>query len=108
MAAEQLTLLERKRLELARALATKPTLLLLDEMAGGLTDSECQELLTTINLVKRDGVSIVWIEHVVHVLIAFVDRLLVINFGKRLAEGEPQVVMADTAVQEVYMGIEAK
>ncbi len=106
--AERLTLLERKRLELARALATKPTLLLLDEIAGGLTDGECQELLKTINLVKRDGVSIVWIEHVVHVLIAFVDRLLVINFGKRLAEGIPRVVMADNAVQEVYMGIEAE
>lgn len=106
--AEQLTLLERKRLELARALATRPTLLLLDEIAGGLTDGECQELLKTINLVKRDGVSIVWIEHVVHVLIAFVDRLLVINFGKHLAEGEPHMVMAETAVQEVYMGIEAE
>lgn len=108
VAAEQLTLLERKRLELARALATKPTLLLLDEIAGGLTDGECQELLTTINLVKHDGVSIVWIEHVVHVLIAFVDRLLVINFGKHLAEGEPRAVMANTAVQEVYTGIEAE
>jgi branched-chain amino acid transport system ATP-binding protein len=106
--AEQLTLLERKRLELARALATRPTLLLLDEIAGGLTDGECQELLTTINLVKSGGVSIVWIEHVVHVLISFVDRLLVINFGKHLAEGGPHAVMADTAVQEVYMGIEAE
>jgi branched-chain amino acid transport system ATP-binding protein len=106
--AERLTLLERKRLELARALATKPTLLLLDEIAGGLTDGKCQELLKTIKLVKHDGVSIVWIEHVVHVLIAFVDRLLVINFGKHLAEGEPHAVMADTAVQEVYMGIEAE
>jgi branched-chain amino acid transport system ATP-binding protein len=108
VAAERLTLLERKRLELARALATGPTLLLLDEIAGGLTDGECQELLQTINLVKQDGVSIVWIEHVVHVLIAFVDRLLVINFGKHLAEGNPHVVMADAAVQEVYMGIEAE
>jgi branched-chain amino acid transport system ATP-binding protein len=108
VAAEQLTLLERKRLELARALATRPTLLLLDEIAGGLTDGECQELITTVNLVKGDGVSIVWIEHVVHVLIAFVDRLLVINFGRHLAEGGPDAVMANTAVQEVYMGIEAE
>jgi branched-chain amino acid transport system ATP-binding protein len=108
VAAEQLTLLERKRLELARALATKPKLLLLDEIAGGLTDGECQEVLTTIHLVKRDGVSIIWIEHVVHVLIAFVDRLLVLNFGKRLAEGVPREVMEDHAVQEVYMGIEAE
>jgi branched-chain amino acid transport system ATP-binding protein len=106
--AQRLTLLERKRLELARALATKPTLLLLDEIAGGLTDAECQDLVTTINLVKSSGVSIIWIEHVVHVLIAVVDWLLVINFGKRLAEGEPRAVMADTSVQEVYMGIEAE
>jgi branched-chain amino acid transport system ATP-binding protein len=108
VAAERMTLLERKRLELARALATKPTLLLLDEIAGGLTDGECQELLITINAVRHGGVSIVWIEHIVHVLIAFVDRLLVINFGKHLAEGEPHAVMAKTAVQEVYMGIEAE
>jgi branched-chain amino acid transport system ATP-binding protein len=106
--AGKLTLLERKRLELARALATKPTLLLLDEIAGGLTDGECQELIEVINLVRNSGVSIVWIEHVVHVLLAVVNRLLVINFGKHLAEGEPHAVMANAAVQEVYMGIEAE
>ena len=103
-----LTLLERKRLELARALATKPVLLLLDEIAGGLTDGECHELAEVIKVVREGGVSIIWIEHVVHVLLAAVDRLLVINFGKHLAEGEPQFVMADAAVQEVYMGIEAE
>jgi branched-chain amino acid transport system ATP-binding protein len=108
LAAAQLTLLERKRLELARALATKPTLLLLDEIAGGLTDGECQELIEVVNLVRKSGVSIIWIEHVVHVLLAVVDRLLVINFGRHLAEGEPHAVMADVAVQEVYMGIEAE
>jgi branched-chain amino acid transport system ATP-binding protein len=106
--AGQLTLLERKRLELARALATEPKLLLLDEIAGGLTEAECQELVATIKGVVAGGVSIVWIEHVVHVLIAVVDRLLVINFGKHLAQGHPQAVMADPAVQEVYMGIEAQ
>ncbi len=103
-----LTLLERKRLELARALATKPVLLLLDEIAGGLTDGECHELAEVIKVVREGGVSIIWIEHVVHVLLAAVNRLLVINFGKHLAEGEPQFVMADAAVQEVYMGIEAE
>jgi branched-chain amino acid transport system ATP-binding protein len=106
--ADTLTLLERKRLELARALATKPALLLLDEIAGGLTEGECQELIEVINVVKRRGISIMWIEHVVHVLLATVDRLLVINFGKYLAEGEPHAVMTDAAVQEVYMGIEAQ
>jgi len=107
-AAHTLTLLERKRLELARALATKPVLLLLDEIAGGLTDGECHELIEVINVVRSSGVSIIWIEHVVHVLLATVDRLLVINFGKYLAEGEPHTVMANVAVQEVYMGIEVE
>ncbi len=107
-AADTLTLLERKRLELARALATQPTLLLLDEIAGGLTEGECHELIEVINALRGTGVSIVWIEHVVHVLLAVVDRLLVINFGKFLAEGEPHAVMANAAVQEVYMGIEAE
>lgn len=106
--AGRLTLLERKRLELARALATKPSLLLLDEIAGGLTDGECQELIGVIDTVKSSGISIIWIEHVVHVLIAVVDRLLVINFGKHLAEGDPHSVMANAAVQEVYLGIEAE
>jgi branched-chain amino acid transport system ATP-binding protein len=106
--ANTLTLLERKRLELARALATQPVLLLLDELAGGLTEGECHELVGVINVVRRRGVSIIWIEHVVHVLLAAVDRLLVINFGKYLAEGEPHTVMGNTAVQEVYMGIEAE
>ena len=106
--ADSLTLLERKRLELARALATEPSVLLLDEIAGGLTDGECHELIDVINVVRKGGISIIWIEHVVHVLLAVVDRLLVINFGKHLAEGEPRTVMANAAVQEVYMGIEAE
>src|SRR5262245_47828941 len=75
--ADRLTLLERKRLELARALATGPTLLLLDEIAGGLTDGECQELVDMLQVVRRSGVSIIWIEHVVHALLATVNRLLV-------------------------------
>jgi branched-chain amino acid transport system ATP-binding protein len=104
----ELTLLERKRLELARALATEPKILLLDEIAGGLTDGECQDLVHVMNMVRAKGVSIIWIEHVVHVLLAVVDRLLVIDFGKHLAEGDPQSVMANPAVQEVYMGIEAE
>jgi len=106
--ADRLTLLERKRLELARALATRPALLLLDEIAGGLTEGECQKVVEVLELVRKSGISIIWIEHVVHVLLATVDRLLVINFGRHLAEGEPRAVMADAAVLEVYMGIEAE
>jgi branched-chain amino acid transport system ATP-binding protein len=105
--AGSLTLLERKRLELARALATDPKMLLLDEIAGGLTDTECQLLIDTIRAVQAAGVSIVWIEHIVHALVAVVGRLFVMNFGQKLAEGEPLAVMASPQVQEVYMGIEA-
>jgi branched-chain amino acid transport system ATP-binding protein len=106
--AGRLTLLERKRLELARALATRPRALLLDEIAGGLTEAECHELVATIAAIRGEGVSIIWIEHVVHALLSVVDRLIVINFGRLLAEGEPKRVMADPKVREVYMGISAE
>ena len=102
-----LTLLERKRLELARALATAPKLLLLDEIGGGLTEGESQELISTIRAIKASGVTIIWIEHIVHALIAVVDRLLVLNFGRKIAEGEPRAVMASSEVREIYMGIAA-
>jgi branched-chain amino acid transport system ATP-binding protein len=101
-----LTLLDRKRLELARALATQPKLLLLDEIAGGLIEEEARELVALIRQIKARGVSIIWIEHVVHALLAVADRLLVINFGSKLAEGEPDAIMAHPDVQRVYMGIE--
>jgi branched-chain amino acid transport system ATP-binding protein len=103
--AGSLTLLQRKRLELARALATGPRILLLDEIGGGLTEHECQELIETIRAIRAGGIAIVWIEHIVHALVSVVDRLIVINFGRMLAEGEPRTVMADPRVREVYMGI---
>lgn len=106
--AGRLTLLERKRLELARALATRPRLLLLDEIAGGLTEGECRSLVDTIRRVREEGVSIIWIEHVVHALLSIVDRLIVIDFGELLAEGAPDAVMSDPRVREVYMGIPAQ
>src|SRR4051812_28590625 len=81
-----LTLLERKRLELARALATRPRLLLLDEIGGGLTEAETHLLVDTIRNIKAAGVTIVWIEHIVHALLAVVDTLLVLNFGRKIAE----------------------
>ncbi|GKY90163.1 ABC transporter ATP-binding protein [Sinisalibacter aestuarii] len=103
--AGSLTLLERKRLELARALASNPRLLLLDEIAGGLTEGECHDLVGTIQGIRDQGVSIIWIEHIVHALTAVVERLIVIDFGKIVAEGAPDAVMSDPFVQEIYMGI---
>ena len=105
--AGSLTLLDRKRLELARALATKPIVLLLDEIAGGLTDHEARALVEQIQVIRAEGVSIIWIEHVVHALLRVVDRLVVINFGSLLKDGKPDEVIASREVQEVYMGIEA-
>ena len=103
--ARTLTLLQRKRLELARALAMQPKLLLLDEIAGGLTEHECGELVKTIKEIHANGTTIVWIEHIVHALISVTSRLVVMNFGLVLAEGDPHEVMANSRVREVYMGI---
>lgn len=105
LAAGKLRLLERKRLELARALATDPELLLLDEIAGGLTEHEVHELLEVINSIRRKGVSIIWIEHILHALASTVDRILVISFGKKLIEGAPQEVLASRELQEIYLGV---
>ena len=102
-----LNLLGRKRLELARALASGPQLLLLDEIAGGLTEAECVELVALIKDIKQSGVTIVWIEHIVHALLAVVSRLVVLNFGRKIVEGEPRSVMASDQVREIYMGIAA-
>ena len=105
--AGSLTLLDRKRLELARALATQPRLLLLDEVAGGLVEHETTALVELIKQVRASGVTIVWIEHVVHALIAAVDRLVVLHGGALIAEGNPAEVIRRPQVAEIYMGIEA-
>ena len=105
-AAGSLTLLNRKRLELARALATRPELLLLDEIAGGLTEHEAQELVDELKRIKNTGVTMIWIEHVVHALLSVADRLFVVNFGQELAKGLPHEVMNDPEVKRVYMGME--
>jgi len=102
-----LTLLDRKRLELARALATRPRALLLDEVAGGLTEPECALLIALIKEVRSSGVSIIWIEHVVHALLAIVDRLLVLHGGRFIAEGDPRTVIQSPQVAEIYLGIDA-
>jgi branched-chain amino acid transport system ATP-binding protein len=105
--AGSLSLLDRKRLELARALATRPRILLLDEIAGGLTDAECHILIETIRTIHARDVSIIWIEHVVHALLAVVSRLVVLDFGRIVAQGEPSEVMRSNEVQTIYMGVPA-
>ena len=105
--AGSLSLIDRKRLEFARALATQPRVLLLDEVAGGLTEPECASLVALIKEVRETGVSIVWIEHVVHALIAVVDRLAVLHAGAIIASGKPNAVIRSPQVTEIYLGIAA-
>lgn len=105
--ASRLTLLNRKRLELARALATEPKLLLLDEIAGGLNQQECDNLVALIRQVHASGVTIVWIEHVLHALLSVVTRALVLYQGQFIADGDPYGVIKEPKVAEIYMGIEA-
>jgi branched-chain amino acid transport system ATP-binding protein len=105
--AGQLGLLQRKRLELARALATRPRLLLLDEVAGGLTDPEVAELVGVVRDVRAAGMAVVWIEHVVRALVESVDRLICLAAGHIIGDGPPEQVLASPAVREVFLGTEA-
>ena len=102
--AGRLNLLARKRLEVARALATQPRVLLLDEVAGGLTDPEVDELLEIVATLRAEGLTVLWIEHVVHALLRSVDRLVCLASGSLIADGAPAAVMADRTVREVYLG----
>lgn len=104
--AGSLSLLQRKRMELARAMATQPKLLLLDEIAGGLTEGECRSLIQTIKSIHAGGTTIIWIEHVLHALNSVVERLLVLDFGKVIGLGDPDEIMASREVREIYLGIE--
>ena len=88
------------------AMATSPRLILLDEIAGGLTDAECGALIDTIKGIHAEGTAIIWIEHVLHALTSVVERLMVLNFGQMLMIGEPAEVMEARAVKEIYLGIE--
>ncbi len=99
-----LRLLDRKRLELARALATDPRLILLDEIAGGLSDQELPELVAALVRLKSTGVTVVWIEHVVHALADVADSAMCLAGGRIIARGDLRQVMADPGVVEVYLG----
>lgn len=102
--ADALGLLDRKRLELTRALATDPLVLLLDEIGGGLTDGEAAELVETIRSLQRRQITIVWIEHIVHVLVQVAQRLVCMDAGRIIADGTPQAVLSDPTVVTAYMG----
>jgi branched-chain amino acid transport system ATP-binding protein len=102
--AERLGLLHRKRLELARALATQPSLLLLDEVAGGLTDPEVAQLVEIVRDVNAQGIAVIWIEHVVRALTAVVSRLICLAGGRFVGDGVPATVLAEPAVREVFLG----
>jgi branched-chain amino acid transport system ATP-binding protein len=104
--AGKLTLLDRKRLELARGLATRPSLLLIDEVAAGLTEGEVEKLLEIVKTIQKQGVTIIWVEHILMMMNKGVDRLLVINGGQWLMCGNPAECMASKEVQEVYLGME--
>lgn len=103
-AAESLGLLDRKRLELARALATAPKLLLMDEIGGGLTDAEASELVAIIRVLRGRRIGLVWIEHIVHVLLQVAERLICMDAGRVIADGAPRAVMADRQVIDAYLG----
>jgi branched-chain amino acid transport system ATP-binding protein len=103
-AAGGIGLLDRKRLELARALACGPSLLLMDEVAGGLTEPEVEQLVGTVQQLRDGRLTLVWIEHVVHALTQVVDRLLCLTYGRVLADGDPEQVLRSPEVQEVYLG----
>ena len=102
--APMLVQFERKRLELTRALATDPQLLLLDEIGGGLTDGEAAQLVETIQSLHARNIGIVWIEHIVHILLQVISRLVCMDAGSVLAEGEPRSVLSHPAVVEAYLG----
>ncbi len=99
-----LPLLDRKRLELAKAMSVGTEVLFLDEIAAGLTEHEVFELVDIVNVLKRDH-AVLWIEHIAHALAAAADRMMVLHFGAKLIEGKPSEVMATPIVQEVYLGI---
>ena len=102
--ASRLGLVQRKRLELARALGCKPRLLLLDEVAAGLTEPEVAGLVEVIERIRARGVAVIWVEHVVRALVGMVDRLICLAGGRIIGDGEPLAVLASSAVKDVFLG----
>jgi len=101
-----LTIGELKRLEIGRALATEPEVLCLDEVMGGLNPSEIQEAMRLVRSIRDSGVTVLMIEHHVHAVMGVSDRILVLNFGRKIAEGPPSAVIKDAGVIDAYLGVE--
>ena len=102
--ASQLTLVERKRLELARVLSTRPSIVLLDEVVAGLNPTEAQEMVELIKKIRAEGVTILMIEHVMKAIMGVSDRVIVLNYGQKIAEGTPEEIVANQEVIEAYLG----
>ena len=102
--AGKLGLLDRKRLEIGRALATQPKILLLDEVGGGLTESEVESIIQLVKTVKSQGVSVIWIEHIIRTMLEGTDRVLLLADGVDVVCGKPMEVMNSKEVSRVYMG----
>jgi branched-chain amino acid transport system ATP-binding protein len=105
--ASALSLGEQKRLELARALATSPELLLLDEICGGLTASETKSMMQLLQRIRETGATIMYVEHDMKAIMSICDRITVLNFGQKLAEGKPEEIQNDPVVVEAYLGTNA-
>jgi len=102
--AAELTLMDKKRLELARVLATSPHLLLLDELMAGLNPAETETAMALIRRLQSEGVTLLMVEHIVWALMALSQRIIVLSAGEKIAEGRPDTVAADPTVVEVYLG----
>ena len=102
--AEGLTLVEKKHLEIARALATAPELLLLDEVVSGLNPTEVTRIIGTIQQIQKSGITVIMIEHILKVVMALCERVVVLNYGAQIAEGTPEEVVTNEAVIEAYIG----
>ena len=103
---KDLTLVYQKRVEVARALATKPELLLLDELMAGLTSAEVSEAMELVTRIRDKGITIFMVEHVMKAIMGICERIMVLNHGEKIAEGTPQEIAANKEVIEIYLGEE--